>query len=353
MVIDPAMLREELDLLASRKLLQEGRVRVSEQAHIVLPHHKTIDALRDKGQDAIGTTHRGIGPAYEDKAARRGIRICHLRSRDALSRALEKNIEAWAPVLQSYDEQTPDFEALRDELLAFGAFLAPYIGETSKWLDDQIQNNRRVLLEGAQGTLLDLDQGTYPFVTSSSVTAAGACTGSGLAPTRISGCLGIAKAYTTRVGSGPFPTELQDSIGETLRKNGKEFGATTGRPRRCGWLDAAALRAAIRLNGINELVITKLDVLSGIETLRIGTGYRMGQKTFSEPPTNDWENLETIYEDLPGFREDVREIRSREDLPKAARRYLDRIEILVGCPVGVVSVGAERESILGLQDPYR
>ncbi len=267
MVIDPAVLVKELAVMRARGVLDDRRVLVSDRAHLVLPQHFLVDALRERGPSAIGTTKRGIGPCYQDKAARRGVRVIDLADAATLRARVAENLEQWRPVIEALGGETPSAIQIADEYLAMAEHILPFVGDVTAALHDAREAGQRILLEGAQGTMLDLDHGTYPFVTSSSVTSGGACTGTGLAPTHIDRVLGISKAYTTRVGEGPFPTELFGEEGERLRKAGGEYGATTGRPRRCGWLDVPVLRHAVRVNGLTELALTKLDVLTGTDPI--------------------------------------------------------------------------------------
>jgi adenylosuccinate synthase len=352
-VVDPAVLLREIDEVAARGLLGAGpfggdRLFISDRAHVVLPQHQVIDRLREQGAGAIGTTKRGIGPAYEDKAGRRGVRIGDLLVPARFSRKLEANLAAWEPVARALGGDLPSFAEIRDAYLAHGERLRPYVCDTSRRIGEAIAGGARVLLEGAQGTLLDVDHGTYPFVTSSNTTAGGACAGAGIGPTAISKVIGITKAYATRVGGGPFPTELFGPEGDRLREVGAEFGATTGRPRRCGWLDVPALRYAVRINGIGALAVTKLDVLSGLPEVKVCVAYELDGQRIDEPPAEDIERLVPVYESLPGWKEDLSAARSLAELPAAARAYVARVEALAGCEVTLVSVGADREQTLQL-----
>ncbi len=351
-VIDPHVLLKEIDLLTDKGVPLRGRLTVSERAHVVLPQHKEVDALREQQTHAIGTTKRGIGPAYEDKAGRRGIRMGDLLRPDTLRAKLELNLEAWRPVFGALGGTTPSAPSIADEYLAAGERLSEYIGEVGSVVGEALASDARVLFEGAQGTMLDVDSGTYPFVTSSNAVAGGATTGAGVGPTAISGVIGIAKAYTTRVGGGPFPTELEDDMGTALRDAGAEYGATTGRPRRCGWLDIVPLRLAVRANGLTEFAITKLDVLTGIAELKICVAYELDGERHDIPPYGALDRVTPIYEVAEGWAEDISTCRSRADLPQAARRYLDRVEELTQCPVGIVSVGPDREETAELRDPF-
>jgi adenylosuccinate synthase len=355
-VVEPFSLLEEMDELA-RLGCDLGVLRISRAAHLLLPYHQVLDQVQEtsRGTQALGTTGRGIGPAYTDKAARVGIRVEEMLHFDAFADhfravAQEKN----RLLVDLYGQPPLDIEALLERLRPAAERLAPYIADTSLLVHQALRRGDRVLFEGAQGTLLDIDHGTYPFVTSSNPTAGGACVGTGMAPGEVSGVLGIAKAYTTRVGSGPFPTECRDDVGEHLVREGVEYGTTTGRRRRCGWLDAVLLRYAARVNGFTSLAVTKLDVLTGLPRLRICTAYRCGGTV-----TEDWPPIgysladcEPVYEEWPGWSESLREARRWEDLPEAPRRYVERMEALVGLPADLVSVGPEREQLIVRRSPW-
>ncbi len=353
-VLDPKVLLDEIEELERRDLAPE-RVFVSDRAHVVLPHHKLVDGLReaDAGAAAIGTTKRGIGPCYEDKVARRGIRIGDLIDEKTLGERVRANIEAWRPVIVALGGEVPDVDAMVQLYAEYGERLRPFITDSAKLLWNAMKEEQNVLLEGAQGTMLDIDHGTYPYVTSSTVLAGGACAGAGLGPTAIDRVVGITKAYTTRVGGGPFPTELHGEDGERLRKAGNEFGATTGRPRRCGWLDIPALRFAVQINGMSELAVTKLDILTGLGDISICTHYEGPDGTRHDtPPYDGLEDLTPVYEKLPGWTEDLTKCETIDDLPDNARSYIRRIEELADAKVGMVSVGADRTQTLRLRDPF-
>jgi adenylosuccinate synthase len=342
-VIDPAVFLKEVDALNERGVATEGRLLVSQRAHVVLPHHKLIDELREKKSGgAIGTTKRGIGPCYEDKVARRGVRMGDLLDGVRLRNKLEVNLECWRPVADDLGGSLPTAKEIGARYGELGKALSAYVGDAAAIVRASIQGKEKILLEGAQGTMLDIDNGTYPFVTSSNAVAGGACAGAGIGPTHIASAIGIAKAYTTRVGGGPFPTELEDEIGQQLRDAGAEYGSTTGRPRRCGWLDLVALRYAVAVNGLNELAITKLDVLTVLPELKVCVAYELDGERMDYPPYERVEDVQPIYETLEGWGEELPSCRSRDDLPGAAQRYLARIEEEVGCRVGVVSVGPDR-----------
>jgi adenylosuccinate synthase len=357
-VVDPGTLLGEIDALTERGVLRDpSRLRVSGRAHVILEWHRSLDAAREgaAGDAAIGTTRRGIGPAYEDKVARRGIRVADLLQphslREKLDRIAEvKNFE----LVKWHAAAAVDVDALERDCVEWGRRLDPYVDHTGRLLDLALRAGKRVLFEGAQGTFLDIDHGTYPFVTSSNCVAGAVCTGSGVGPTKIDRVLGITKAYTTRVGAGPFPTELDDATGERLRKAGAEFGATTGRPRRCGWLDAVMLREAVTVNGITDLAINKLDILSGFDEVQVATHYRIdGKLTKDFPMTLDeLERAEPVYEAQPGFSEDVSGVREYDDLPGNARRYVEYVESLVDVPAAFVSVGPGRDATIARRDLF-
>ena len=352
-VIDPAVFLKEIEALNERGVATQGRLLVSQRAHVVLPHHKLIDELREKKSGgAIGTTKRGIGPCYEDKVARRGVRMGDLLHAERLRRNLDANLECWRPVAEDLGGTLPTSDEIVKQYAELGELLSAYIGDAATIVRASIQAGEKILLEGAQGTMLDIDNGTYPFVTSSNAVAGGACAGAGIGPTHIRSAIGIAKAYTTRVGGGPFPTELDNETGQRLRDAGAEYGSTTGRPRRCGWLDLVALRHAVAVNGLSELAITKLDVLSALPELEICVAYELDGERLDYPPYERVESVQPIYETLEGWSEDLTTCRSRSDLPPAAQRYLARIEREVGCRVGVVSVGPDREDTADLRDPF-
>jgi len=352
-VIDPAVFLEEIETLTERGLTTEGRLLVSQRAHVVLPHHRLIDELREKKSNGeIGTTKRGIGPCYEDKVARRGVRMGDLLHADRLRGKLDGNLERWRPVAEDLGGTLPSADEIVARYTELGEALRGYIGDAAAIIRASIEANEKILLEGAQGTMLDIDNGTYPFVTSSNAVAGGACAGAGIGPTHIRSAIGIAKAYTTRVGGGPFPTELEDETGQQLRDAGAEYGSTTGRPRRCGWLDLIALRHAVAVNGLDELAITKLDVLAAVDELKVCVAYELDGKRLDYPPYERMDAVQPIYETLQGWDEDLSPCRTRGDLPFSAQEYLERIEQEVGCRVGVVSVGPDREDTADLRDPF-
>jgi adenylosuccinate synthase len=356
-VVDPGVLLEEIRQLSERGILRDpSRLRLSGRAHVILEWHTALDKAREeRARDkAIGTTGRGIGPTYEDKVARRGVRVADLLRPESLRVKLEDLAEAKNVELERYNWPKIDVGALFEQVAEFGRQLEPYVDHTGRILDRALRDGKSVLFEGAQGTFLDIDHGTYPYVTSSNCVAGAVCTGSGVGPTRIDRVLGITKAYTTRVGGGPFPTELEDSVGERLRKAGAEFGATTGRPRRCGWLDAVMLREAVTVNGITDLAMNKLDILSGFDEIPVAVAYRIeGKLTRDFPMTLDeLERAEPVYESYPGWSEDVRGARRFEDLPDAARRYVEAVQQMIDVPVAFLSVGPGRDETIELSDPF-
>ena len=356
-VVDPGVLLDEIRQLTERGILRDpARLRLSGRAHVILEWHTALDKAREEKarEKAIGTTGRGIGPTYEDKVARRGVRVADLLHPASLRTKLEDLAEAKNAELARYDWPEIDIGALFERVAEFGRQLEPYVDHTGRLLDRALREGKSVLFEGAQGTFLDIDHGTYPYVTSSNCVAGAVCTGSGVGPTRIDRVLGITKAYTTRVGGGPFPTELDGSVGERLRKAGAEFGATTGRPRRCGWLDAVMLREAVTVNGITDLAMNKLDILSGFGEIQVAVAYRIdGKLTHDFPMTLDeLARAVPVYERYEGWSEDVTGARSFEELPDAARRYVDGVQQMIEVPVAFLSVGPGRDETIALSDPF-
>ncbi len=349
-VLDPLGFWEEYEGLKARGITVEGRVGVSQKAHLVMPYHRLLDQVsEDRVEQKIGTTGRGIGPAYEGKAGRRGLRVSDLAHSDRVASLVEAGIERACRRAGALGGELPgDVHAMVDEALAAGERLRELATDTGLEIVESVREGKRVLLEGAQGTALDLDHGTYPFVTSSSTTAGGAATGSGIGPTLIDGVIGVVKAYTTRVGNGPLPTAFEPAMDEKLRELGGEFGATTGRPRRCGWFDAVLARYAARVNGLTGLAVTKLDVLDTLPEISIATAYRTPMGEAHEFPADTWQlgEAEPIYETHKGWQTPTGEARTLADLPTAARRYLDRIEELTETPVLMVSVGTRRRQII-------
>lgn len=357
-VVDPAVLLTEIDELRQRGFLsQDDLLKISDRAHVIMPYHRAIDLARERlrGEGRIGTTGRGIGPTYEDKMARIGIRFADFCDEAVFADVLQRIIKEKNSYLRAMlKEKALDFAAIHAEYAAFRDRLACYVTDTSVYLHEALAQSKRVLLEGAQGTLLDVDHGTYPYVTSSNTAAGGACSGAGIAPNQISAVIGIAKAYTTRVGSGPFPTELLDELGTKLRQDGDEYGATTGRPRRCGWFDAVVVRTAVRLNGMSGLALTKLDVLTGFKTIRICTAYEFEGRRLHDFPASAaaLRGLQPVYEDVPGWHEPLQRARSLADLPANARAYIRRLEEVTGAPMIMVSVGAGRNETILLRNPF-
>ncbi|AOU97377.1 adenylosuccinate synthase [Acidihalobacter yilgarnensis] len=357
-VLSPTALLEEMAMLSARGVPVAERLRISDAAQLILPYHVSLDLAREqaRGSAAIGTTGRGIGPAYEDKVARRGLRVSDLFHRERLAAKLGEVLDYHNFVLKHYFKtDVLDFQRILDDCLAQAEIIRPLVIDVSLRLSELRAEGRSVLFEGAQGTLLDIDHGTYPFVTSSNTTAGGASTGTGVGPLSLDYVLGITKAYTTRVGAGPFPTELMDEMGEHLARRGHEFGATTGRARRCGWFDAVALRRAIQINSISGLCMTKLDVLDGLESLRICVGYDCDGERYELPPSGA-ESLATcrpIYEELPGWQSNTVGITRYEALPQAAKTYLERIQALAGIPIDLISTGPDREQNIVLRNPLK
>lgn len=359
MVVDPAVLVQELDELKSKGIhVGPDRLKISERAHIIMPYHKHIDLAREKmkGDKKIGTTGRGIGPCYEDKATRRGLRFVELLDTEDFDETVKSILKEKNSYLKHcLCAGTLDAESIIDQYKAFAQRLAPHVVNISIVMDQAIKENKQILFEGAQGTHLDIDHGTYPFVTSSNTVSGNACCGAGIGPKEITGVVGIVKAYTTRVGSGPFPTELFDEIGDKIQKKGAEFGATTGRRRRCGWLDTVLLRNAVRLNGLTGLVITKLDVLGGLEQLKICTGYDYNGEIVPDFPASlkILGSCKPVYDILPGWQEDISGIRKFKDLPENAKKYLSRIEQLTETPIDIISVGPGRDETIIVNNPFQ
>src|SRR5438876_1611575 len=346
-VIDPQALFAEVDELARNGIDVDNRVIVSDKAHLILPYHRDLDLLSEarRGERKIGTTSRGIGPAYEDKIARRGIRVCDLADPAGLEQSVRDNVTARNRLVQ---DSTMDWKPVLDQMLKYAERMKPWIRDVSVLLTEAMRDGQSILFEGAQGTLLDIDHGTYPYVTSSNASIGGVCTGLGVPPKAIGRVLGVVKAYTTRVGEGPFPTELSGAMGARLRESGSEYGAVTGRPRRCGWYDAVAVRYAARLNGLDGLALTKLDVLDGLETIQICTGYRAGSRTIANFPadTGQLAQCEPIYESISGWDTPTKGLRRFDQLPAAARQYIARLEEVSGVPAAIVSTGSERDDTI-------
>jgi len=345
-VVDPAALLEEIEMLRSFGLDIRRRLFISHNAHLIMPYHKLLDKLREENNSKIGTTGRGIGPAYIDKFTRTGIRIVDLLDRDALSRKIKTNLEEKNKLLrQIYGEAELNVDAIIEQYQEFDKKIDEFITDTSYYLNNALAEGKTVLAEGAQGALLDIDHGTYPYVTSSNPTSGGACTGLGIPPTAITNVTGIVKAYTTRVGNGPFPTELTGDEGDQLRTWGKEYGATTGRPRRCGWFDAMLVKYSAQVNGMQDMAITKLDVLSHLDEIAVCTAYEVNGKKLKTFPTDEKQlkNLKLIYETLPGWKQSLTGMKHYADLPDNAKHYVTRLEELIGIPARIISVGARRD----------
>ena len=358
MVIDPKAFFEEADRLAEQGIhVTPERVKVSSRAHLILPYHRALDHTSEErlGNERVGTTLRGIGPAYEDKAGRRGIRVADALDSEVLRSRIEWNLADANRVIEAYGGQALDAAQVFDEIAPLTERLAPFIADTSHFLNRAARDNRSILIEGAQAALLDVDHGTYPFVTSSSTTAGGASAGTGLAPQRITGVLGIVRTYTTRVGEGPFPTEMlggEAELGQLIRERGREYGASTGRPRRCGWFDAFATRYAAEINGFSSVALTKLDVLDALDEIKVCTGYRLDGKVIETFPAVSAElrRIEPLYETLPGWKTSTVGTTNMSDLPANARSYVEFLSQVVGVEIGLVSTGPERDQTLICRD---
>ncbi len=356
-VLSPAALLKEVAELEGNGIEVKSRLRISPATPLIMPYHVALDQARElaSGKQKIGTTGRGIGPAYEDKAARRGIRLSDLFYGQEFEDKLRAVMDYHSFVLEHYwKSEALDFQKTLDEALAFAEFVRPMMADIADILYQLRKQGQRVMFEGAQGSLLDIDHGTYPFVTSSNTTIGGACSGTGVGARDLDHVLGITKAYATRVGGGPFPTELFDEVGAGIAKRGQEVGASTGRPRRCGWLDAVALRRAVRINSIDSLCLTKLDVLDGVEELKIGVGYRYRGKETDHAPLDvaGWGECEPIYRSFPGWSERTAGIRQYDQLPQAARNYLEAISELVECPLSLISTSPDRDDNIVLRDVF-
>ena len=351
-VIDPASLIGEIDALVARGVSVD-RLRISERAHVVLPYHRAIDRHQEssRGGENLGTTLRGNGPAYADKVSRHGIRVADLVDRQSLDRKLRAELVTKNAILTNvYGDEPIDPDALIEEFAAYGERLQPHVGATEVLVQDALDGGAQVLIECAQGAMLDVDYGSYPYVTSSSPTAAGACQGAGIAPRHVERVIAVCKAYATRVGAGPFPTELHDATGDLIRERGREYGTTTGRPRRTGWLDTVAVRHVVRLNGVTEIALTLLDVLDALDKIKLCTSYRVeGQELRHLPARDDHlARVEPVYESAPGWRQDLSAARDAGELPENARAYLQKIEERIGAPITMVGVGPDREQLVPL-----
>jgi len=358
LVVDPEVLLKEIESLGQTGITVDSkRLSLSDKAHIIMPYHKAIDLARElaKGKDKIGTTGRGIGPCYEDKVARTGIRVVDLIDPEVLEEKLRANLKEKNFYLTKFLDAEPlEAGQILEKYLAMAEKLSPYVTDVSIELEQTLKAGGKILFEGAQGTHLDIDHGTYPFVTSSNPVAGSVCAGAGIGPNQLHHILGIVKAYTTRVGAGPFVTELEDEAGNYIQERGKEFGATTGRRRRCGWLDLVVVRDSTRLNGLSSLAITKLDVLTGLEKLKICVGYDLDGERINHRPASmkKLARCKPIYEEMPGWQEDISGARQTDQLPVTARDYLETIEEVTGVPVSIVSVGPGREDTIIVQNPF-
>jgi adenylosuccinate synthase len=357
-VVDPEVLLEEIDMLTRKGIaVGPGNLSLSEKAHLIMPYHKAIDLAREraKGKDRIGTTGRGIGPCYEDKVGRVGIRAIDLIELESLQEKITANLKEKNFYLTKFLNAEPlEFESIFDRYKTMAGTLQPFIRNVSLEVDQAMKSGKNILFEGAQGTHLDIDHGTYPFVTSSNPVSGSVCAGAGVGPNKLHHIIGIVKAYTTRVGAGPFPTELEDATGDYIQEKGAEFGATTGRRRRCGWLDLVMIRDSVRLNGLTSLSITKLDVLSGLKRIKICVGYEFEGKRIEVTPASLKRLAQCIpiYEEFSGWDEDIASARRIEDLPVEARDYLNRIVEITGVPLSVIGVGSGREQTILLRDPF-
>lgn len=351
-VVDPKALFTEIDYLECEGIkVTPNKLIVSDRAHVIMPYHKVLDNLKERarGENDIGTTGKGIGPCYTDKSERSGIRVCDLIDEEVFKEKLKENIEAKNKyIVNVLSGEVLNYDEVLKEYLELAEKLRPYVQDTSVRLYDEIKKNKTVLFEGAQGMLLDIDYGTYPYVTSSNTTACGVASGAGIGPTMITNAVGIAKAYTTRVGKGPFPTELDNEIGKWIREKGHEYGVTTGRSRRCGWLDAVILKTTVRVSGLTSLCVTKIDTLAGLEKLKICVGYKFDGKVIDYFPAslNDLAKCEPIYEEFEGWGEEVSEARSYDEVPLNAKKYLSRIEELTGTKISIVGVGPRRDQTI-------
>ncbi len=354
MVIDPRSLVTELDELESRGIKTSGRLLVSDRAHVIFPYHVLVDGLREgEGKkDAIGTTKRGVGPCYEDKFARRGVPLGAFRDVQKLREMTQRALAEWSPVIRHLGGDVPRLDDVLAAIAPTRERIVPLLVDTQSLVERAVRARKNVVLEGAQGTLLDVDHGTYPFVTSSTPTAGGACVGAGVGPTRIDEVVGLVKAYTTRVGGGPFPTELHDEVGESIRKVGAEFGSVTGRPRRTGWLDLPALRYAVRVNGLDALAVTKLDVLTGLDAVKVCVAYDTSHGRTEDLPLDEFGTVTPVYQTFKGWTQPLGGARSMADLPREARAYLDFVEAKGECPFILVSVGPARDETILLRDPF-
>jgi adenylosuccinate synthase len=355
MVINPEVLLGEIAHLTKSGHMAKARLAISNRGQVIMPYHMVMDRLREESRSSsvpVGSTLRGIGPAYEDKVGRRGIRMGDLLDAGRLKTLVEEALRYFKPIMDAYGAEVPNVSKVVDDYSAMGEKLAPYIQDTVELMQKSLKSNEKILLEGAQGAMLDIDHGTYPYVTSSNTIAGAACAGLGIGPGTFGTVYGVSKAYTTRVGEGPFPTEDDGEAGTRLRDIGAEYGATTGRPRRCGWLDAVVLKRALFLSGATHIALTKLDVLSGMKTIKVCTGYEKDGATLESFPYPSLDGVKPIYREFAGWEENINGARSLDDLPTATRAYLDAIQEIVDCPLGIISVGPAREQTITLAEPY-
>ncbi|MFL0195085.1 adenylosuccinate synthase [Clostridium sp. WILCCON 0269] len=355
-VLDPEALFQEMDYLEKIGVhISPENLMVSDRAQLIMPYHKVLDGIkeRSRGKKDIGTTGKGIGPCYTDKMERSGIRVCDFIDESIFKEILKENLKIKNDIITKvYGEKALDFDSIYEKYTEYGRKLAPYVKDISVEVYNSIINNKKVLFEGAQGTLLDIDYGTYPYVTSSSTIAGGVCIGAGIGPTLITGAIGVAKAYTTRVGKGPFPTELFDDTGDWIRKNGREYGVTTGRARRCGWLDLVILKTSSRVSGLTNFAITKIDTLGGLEKVKVCTGYKFNGKIIDYVPASlqDLAKCEPIYEEFDGWDESIQDAKTYDDLPENAKKYLDKIAEFTNTKISIVSVGPGRDQTINLNN---
>ncbi len=355
MVINPKVLLEEIAKLKASGHMEHANLVISNRGHVIMPYHLILDRLREESLSStvpVGSTLRGIGPAYEDKVGRRGVRIGDLLNTERLSAIVKDAIQYYAPIMRAHGAEVPDVTAIVEDYFAMGQQLEPMIVDSVDLLQESIKNRKKILLEGAQGAMLDIDHGTYPYVTSSNTISGAACTGLGIGPTVVSKVYGVAKAYTTRVGFGPFPTQDDGPDGNRMRDVGVEYGSTTGRPRRCGWLDMPALKRALFLSGATHIALTKLDVLSGMDTVKICVKYQKDGEILKSFPYPSLDGIEPVYREFRGWKEDISGAKCLEDLPAEARAYLNAVSELAECPLGVVSVGPGRDQTIMLADPF-
>ena len=357
-VVDPEVLLEEMEKLTSKGIsISPGNLSLSEKAHLIMPYHRAIDMASEtaKGKDKIGTTGRGIGPCYEDKVARRGVRADDLLDPEILADKIKTNLKEKNFLLtEFYGTEALEFQPIYDKYIEMAEKLKPYISNVSIEVDQVVRNNGKILFEGAQGTHLDIDHGTYPFVTSSNPVSGSVCAGVGIGPGKLHHILGIVKAYTTRVGSGPFPTELDDEIGNYIQEKGAEFGATTGRRRRCGWLDLSMMKDSIRYNGLNSIGMTKLDVLTGLDVIKVCVAYELEGKKIDYMPASlkALAKCKPVYREFPGWKDDISSAKSLDDLPEEAKIYIKSLEEIMEVPFSIISVGPMRDQTIELIDPY-